>query len=181
MLLQAALSYPLTIFVNGLRILLAIYLPPYFAQKNWFNAFLTPERLHTGIGAVVYFTALLLMHRLAEEIVRKITGEQTSSLKMLSHIFQPLFWYLLLVLGVPFLNHAYRKNSSAFTEYTLLVTFICIATILPYLFIRGIHYLYRLNQARRFTFTMPQPCRFHGSPKSVAVSVSFCLNSSFVI
>lgn len=146
MLLQIIFSYPLTIFVNGLRILLSIYLPSYFAQKDWFGVFLTPERLHTAIGAVIYFVSLLLMHRLAEEIVRKITGEHTSSLKMLSHVFQPLFWYLLLVLGIPFLNHAWRKNSSAFTEYTLLVISICLAAILPYFFSVYIHYIRHINQ-----------------------------------
>lgn len=62
------LSYPLTIFVNGLRIIMAFYLPPILAKAPIFGKLLTPERLHSAIGIFVYFSALLIIYSLTVSI-----------------------------------------------------------------------------------------------------------------
>lgn len=155
-LTSMVISYPLTILVNGLRILLAIYLPPFFARNGLYGNFLTPDRLHTAIGVVVYFSALLVIHHFAEEFVTHLSSRYietdmqysnksgsiteiskiTSASAKLLHLLHPVFWYFLLVLGVPFLNRAYQKNGPAFKEYALLVSLVCDIILLPILLIR---------------------------------------------
>lgn len=72
-------SYLLTIFVNGLRIILSIYIPVYFREQNLYGSFLTPERLHTIIGTVVYFVSLLTIYHLGGYISLKTTGQTTGN------------------------------------------------------------------------------------------------------
>ena len=110
------LSYVFTILVNGLRIVISIYLPVYLSKIGAFQGWLTPERLHTLIGTVVYFSALLLIYYL--------TG--TFFKRKLSCFAAPLFWYLFIVLVIPFLNNAYRNNRTDFLSYTALILPVCI-------------------------------------------------------
>lgn len=136
-----AAAYLLTILVNGLRILLAIYLPPFCDAWGLYGSLLNSQRLHTIIGAAVYFSALLTIHQLADKLTRKPVTDNCSGIyfnwkKALSGLAQPLFWYLSLVLGIPFLNKAYQDNSTAFTEYTALILLICTAVLFPVLLIR---------------------------------------------
>ena len=41
----------------------------------------------------------------------------------------PVFWYFLIVLGVPFLNQAYAKEGEAFLQYALLLVIICLIIV----------------------------------------------------
>ncbi|WP_251205185.1 exosortase K [Acetatifactor aquisgranensis] len=128
------LSYVLTVFVNGLRIIAAIYLPSFFERIHAFGRFLTPDRLHTMIGVVVYFAALLTIHQLTRLLFHKNSGadrKQTSAL-VLRKCLSPLFWYFFLVLGIPFLNRAYDRSGKQFTEFALLVTLCCGFILLLY-------------------------------------------------
>lgn len=126
-------SYLFTIGVNSLRIILAIYLPDLFRRLHLFNEFLTPERLHTAIGTAVYFASLLTVYRLAEWFSRKIASpghtDTQLRLELCRQFLPPVFWYLFLVLGVPFLNGACHKNSKGFESYALLILFICGAVL----------------------------------------------------
>lgn len=50
-----AFSYTATVFVNGVRIIVSIYLPPFLERPETTGRFLTPDRLHTLIGTGVFF------------------------------------------------------------------------------------------------------------------------------
>ena len=74
-------SYLFTVFVNGVRIACAIFLPrrlhllpgvPAILSSGW----LTPDRLHTVIGIVVYFASLLFIYEMAGAVLgrRGIVG-----------------------------------------------------------------------------------------------------------
>lgn len=127
-----SLSWILTVFVNGLRIIAAIYLPYYVKDINFVQRLLPPDRLHTVIGIVVYFISLLTVFQLTEYAFRRHsessrTGFGTASpwTLLLRKCVPPVFWYFLIVLGLPFLNRAYRKNGAGFTDFALLVAVCC--------------------------------------------------------
>ncbi len=126
------LSYLFTILVNGLRIVAAIYLPPIFERTGVLGGWLTPERLHTMIGAVVYFAALLTIYRLAGLLFDRFQGAEKDrpSASILRRCLSPVFWYFFIVLGIPFLNRAWR--SGRFTEFALLVSLCCGSVLVLY-------------------------------------------------
>lgn len=41
----------------------------------------------------------------------------------------PVFWYFLIVLGLPFLNRAYEKEGEAFLQYALLLIILCLIIV----------------------------------------------------
>lgn len=126
------LSYLFTILVNGLRIVAAIYLPPIFERTGVLGGWLTPERLHTMRGAVVYFAALLTIYRLAGLLFDRFQGAEKDrpSASILRRCLSPVFWYFFIVLGIPFLNRAWR--SGRFTEFALLVSLCCGSVLVLY-------------------------------------------------
>lgn len=61
-------AYVFTVFVNGVRIACAIFIPrrlPAGLLEAWGGGWLTSERFHTVIGIMVYFTSLLFVYELA--------------------------------------------------------------------------------------------------------------------
>jgi len=170
-LLSIFLSYLLTIFVNGLRIIAAIYLPLYL--ENYLNrGFLTSARLHTLIGITVYFTALLTIYRLTEGLMETLWRKPETSAaaptysktrtttSVLRRCAPPVFWYFSLALGIPFLNRAYRKNLLRFTEFTISVTSCCAVILLLYFVILLTVRLvkkYLIPSSDRGTETNPAP------------------------
>lgn len=123
------LSWMFTIFVNGLRIIIAIYLPVYLENAGVMKGVLTQDRLHTVIGVVVYFTALLTIYRLVGWFVQRAAESD--------HTYQgnsasPVFWYFALTLGLPFLNRAGRDGTAGFAEFAVLVTGCCGLILLLY-------------------------------------------------
>ena len=154
------LSWGITVFVNGLRIIIAIYLPLYLEDAGLMKGMLTQDRLHTLIGAAVYFTALLTIYRLAGWLVQRVVRpafpdregedcantqaftdtypdvyEKLSALEFLRKCAPPVFWYFALTLGLPFLNRAGRGGTAEFTEFAMLVTGCCAIILLPYIMI----------------------------------------------
>lgn len=121
------LSYIFTIFVNGLRIIAAIYLPLLFERLGFFGGFLTPDSLHTLIGTAVYFAALLTLYRLTGSLLGKTAGES-----LLHRCLPPVFWYFFIVLGIPFLNRAYEKNGEQFVTFAAMVAACCGGILLLY-------------------------------------------------
>lgn len=136
-----AVSYGLTIFVNGLRIVLAIYLPLFLSRTAFYSPFLTQERLHTLIGIVVYFTSLCLIYRGACRLLSQTAltdqmapGESPGPVPLSRRFpkppgcrnLTPLLWYVSLVLGIPFLNRAYENGGGRFAEYAALVIPACL-------------------------------------------------------
>lgn len=132
--LSLLLSYVFTVFVNGLRIVVAIYLPSLLEQSGAFSGLLTPHSLHTMIGAVVYFAALLTIYRLTGLVFDRFQGAKKDrpSAFILGKCLSPLFWYFFIVLGIPFLNRTWHGGNAGFTDFALLVTFCCGLVLLLY-------------------------------------------------
>lgn len=157
MLGSICLSYFLTILVNGLRIILAIYIPFYLTMLS--IDFLSPEDLHTFIGTVVYFTSLLVIYYLAGWFSLKIAGTSSAEYSpdyqkpgacrfltdAILKCIPPVFWYFFIVLGIPFLNSAYRNSNKRFWNYALLVGTSCLGILL----LHGIALTIRKNLCRR--------------------------------
>lgn len=157
-------AYLFTILINGLRILLSIYLPNYIYGMGISAKWLTSDRLHTLTGTVVYFTALLALYRLAdflssqlallpqtvkpypqthsilnskinnshdrcqiqESCIEAFPNLKRSMLQAIHKCLPPVFWYFFIVLGIPFLNRAYKTNSEKFWNYAMLITPVCL-------------------------------------------------------
>ena len=126
-------SYPLTVFINGLRIVVAIYLPLFLEGSNFHGVLLTPDRLHTLIGTVVYFVSLLTIYRLVDTVFFHIKKSDTNArTSIIPKFLAPLFWYFFIVLGIPFLNSAVQKRPEQFFEYALLIISACGLIIVIY-------------------------------------------------
>lgn len=138
MVFSMAMAYGYTVFVNGIRIVLAIYIPGWMEQRGIAWEYLTPKRLHTVIGGAVYFAALLILCRVTDAVLYRLEDpfaeERESSIQpgFLSGIRQylaPAFWYLFLVLGVPLLNRALAKDGEGYIEYALMTGGVCLGIL----------------------------------------------------
>ena len=130
--------YLYTILVNSLRIIPSIFL----LQLDIYNGWITPERIHTIEGTIVYFASLLILYIIADEVLKHFTpvsgkdrqtGESytgKSSINMPYKYSIPVFLYFAITLGIPFLNGAYRNNKTNFLEHAVLVTIVCSIVIL---------------------------------------------------
>lgn len=159
-------SWLFTVFINGLRIIAAIYLPLYLDRAGLMGGLLTPDRLHTIIGVVVYVIALLTLYRLVGYFVQRkaVQPGQTQSTadspkicrKQFLQVFickcmPPIFWYFFMTLGLPFLNKAYLKGSAKFTEYAVLITCCCALILLPYGLVLLLHSRGRKSEGKTET------------------------------
>ncbi len=129
---SAVLSWLCTVFVNGLRIITAVYLPLYLQGTGLMGGILTQGRLHTIIGVTVYFTALLTIYRLVGWFFHSTEREPHTKLVLLRKCAPPACWYLLFTLGLPLLNRAGHAGTGEFTEFAILVTVCCGFILLPY-------------------------------------------------
>ena len=121
-LASAPVAYLLTVFVNGVRIILSIYL------RNIGYGRLTPDRLHTVLGTVVFFAALLVIYHAANYICRHGLSIRTEKGEVGERTWisplPPLLCYFSIALGIPFFNMAFKNEG--FTEYAVLVTAVCL-------------------------------------------------------
>lgn len=164
MLGSLCFSYIFTILINGLRIIAAIYIPFYLTMLN--IHILSPEELHTLIGTVVYFTSLLVIYSPAGSLSLKISGA-ASGKRTLSHnlkCISPLFWYFLIVLGIPFLNRAYAHNNRRFLNYAVLVGSVCLGIFLISIVFPAL--LIQLSAGLQSSFRKRFPQLFHNLPIS---------------
>ena len=151
LIISMILSYLLTIFVNGLRIITAIYLPALLGEEIY-RGFLTPDRLHTMIGIVVYFTALLAIYRVTDFFFSKSkhsgNGRKSNAYlpQLVRRCLPPVFWYFGIALGVPFVNNAYSKNTEKFTELTILIICCCLVILMLYGLLFAVRKLFRKLQ-----------------------------------
>ena len=139
-------SYLYTVFTNGFRIVLSIYLPILLQNSGVFGSdYLSPERLHTIIGTGVYFASLVILYRAAGTLANCIAPahEADKPRAIFPHALQPLFWYATIALGIPFLNSAYRSNDTQFTEYALLIIAVCTAVLVLFCLISSVRKLRR--------------------------------------
>ncbi len=121
---SAVFSYLATIFVNGIRITVSIYLPLVLTEHGLGEAWMTAEQLHTVIGTTVYFSMLFVIYHVSENVSR--------------HFLTPVFWYAVMVLGIPALGRWYRSDWDGFWQYAALVAGVCIFIALLAYFVRKI-------------------------------------------
>lgn len=142
--ISVAGSWLYTVFINGIRIVLSIYLPLWFHGRGLFTDRFTPEKLHTTIGTVVYFSALMLLCQIGGHLSGKLSEawikkENAQNDRCASSSFAasrphgthvsfliPAAGYFSIVLGIPFLSRAYRNDWTGFSEYASLVLGICL-------------------------------------------------------
>lgn len=125
-------SYITTVLVNGIRIVISIYLPLFLADKGLLPGWLTAKRLHTMIGTAVYFSFLFVIYFLAGKLCMKFFGAPHSA-KAVRHgkkLVAPVFWYFVTVLFFPLLSRIYHNQWAGFGQYALLVTGICAVIVL---------------------------------------------------
>ena len=134
-------AYLLTLGVNALRIILAIY----FYNVDIYSAGITPERVHRLQGTVIYFFFLYLFYRIINKALRDYRRRAMANAgqKSTSGVFFksgsayrwalagliPLFWYSLITLVVPLLNGAARDNGARFFEHSGMVVTGCLIVL----------------------------------------------------
>ncbi|MDE7478736.1 MAG: exosortase K [Lachnospiraceae bacterium] len=131
---SAVFSYITTIFVNGIRITVSIYLPQILMNRNLMSGWLTAEKLHTIIGTSIYFSMLFAIYYLVGKFCRqffiKTDVESSNKVKLpVTGIREPMFWYFVMVLGLPFIGRLYQNNWEGFWQYVLLVTGVCVSIV----------------------------------------------------
>ena len=134
-----AFSYCTTILVNGIRIVVSIYLPIPLEQAGILNGWLNPDRLHTLIGTVVYFSSLCAIYPVASFICQRVFIRSTKeTIKAapdnLRHGFKlliPSFWYLSAVLVLPFLRRILQNDWNDFGSYAVLIIGVCVLISVP--------------------------------------------------
>lgn len=145
MAFSLATSYLFTIPVNGLRIVVSVFLPLYARRLEFYTGLLTPERLHTLIGIAIYFISLFTLYQTAEWISWSVSRpwkknwnratyrrQHPSWSELFWKCSMPMFWYFAIVLGLPFLNRAYEHESRKFTEYAVLISAVCLTVAALY-------------------------------------------------
>jgi exosortase K len=162
---SAAWAYILTIVVNTFRIVVSIYL--YNADIYYYG--LTPERLHRIEGIFIYLFFLCLFYVMLDKIIRFCTRNPESEQKKEIHRHSnsvgsdhaavvPLFWYLMICLGIPLLNRAYHKNGPQFVEHCLVILSVCLVVFLIVFLIQsGCGWIFRRIQVYRLKRPNPAP------------------------
>ncbi|MBT8345825.1 MAG: exosortase K [Desulfofustis sp.] len=118
--LAATASYLLTIFANAMRIVLAVIL----FTLDIYSAWLTPDMVHRVAGIVVYYLLLCLYSQAVNWSVsgqnnRGQMGENPFRKQALRLV--PLFWYVLLSVGVPLAYISLRADPELFLRHAATV------------------------------------------------------------
>lgn len=136
--LSIAVAYTSTIFINGIRIVVSIYLPDILENTGQMGGWLTPDSLHTLIGTASYFTFLCALYLLAAPIHKRIflLPDTVSSAPLTDGIsvrfagkaklLVPAFWYLLIVLALPLVKRMYHGKMEGFGQYAAVVLCVCL-------------------------------------------------------
>jgi hypothetical protein len=102
---------------------------------------LTPEKLHRIEGIFIYFFFLCMFYVALDKIIcfctrnpepeqKKRFRQHSDSMGSGYRAFIPLFWYLMICLGIPLLNRAYHKNGPQFMEHCLVILSVCMVVFL---------------------------------------------------
>ncbi len=135
--ISLCMAYVVTLGVNALRILGAIYL----YRADLYGGWVTPARVHRIEGTFVYFFFLVLVYIAGEKIAGFLAARrrQTEKKDLACGAWKslvPFFWYILFVLGIPLLNMAHKRDAHRFLEHGLLVISVCLSLLL--LFFAGL-------------------------------------------
>jgi exosortase K len=109
-----AAAWGLTIAANAARILVALQLLPLDLE----DSVLTAARLHRAAGALVYCVTLVLAHLVVERAFDRFG--RPGPPRTLPQTVAPLGWYLAVVIGLPLLNQAWRRDTGMFLEHAAL-------------------------------------------------------------
>jgi exosortase K len=128
-------SYIVTVPVNAARIALSIQR----VASSHSSAWLSPESIHRIEGVTIYFLALSLIYCVSNAMANRVTSYKAAgsrfgcarSLKRQTLIV-PLFWYLLITLGIPLLRLPYRLGTREFVEHGAVVVIIPMLIALGY-------------------------------------------------
>lgn len=130
-LFSALFAYVSTILVNGIRIIVSIYLPIRLKDLSLMNGWLNPDRLHTIIGTLIYFLSLCIIYMFAAFILSKT-----------SMLLVPSFWYLLIVLALPFIKRIIYNEWSGFGQYASLIIGVCFSVIIMLCLIKTLNFCF---------------------------------------
>jgi exosortase K len=162
---SAAWAYVLTIAVNAFRIVASIYM--YKADIYYYG--LTPERLHRIEGIFIYLFFLCLFYMTLNKIIhfcnrdpewkhKKWSQQHSDSIGSGHAAVIPLFWYLMISLGIPLLNRAYHKNGPQFVEHSLVILSVCMVVFLVVFLIQSsCGWIFRRIQVYRLKKPNPAP------------------------
>jgi exosortase K len=162
---SSAWAYILTIAVNAFRIVASIHM---YKADIYYHG-LTPERLHRIEGIFIYFFFLCLFYVTLDKIIRFCTRNREPEQKKWIHrhsdsigsghaAFIPLFWYLMISLGIPLLNRAYHKNGPQFVEHCLFILSVCMVVFLVVFLIQSCWgWIFRRIQVYRLKRPNPAP------------------------
>jgi exosortase K len=162
---SAIWAYGLTITVNAFRIVVSIHM--YNADIYYHG--LTPERLHRIEGIFIYFFFLCVFYAALDKLIRfwsqdreqgqkKWIYQHSDSIGSGHLAFIPLFWYLLICLGIPLVNHSYHKNGLQFVEHCLVTLFVCMVVFLVVFLIQSCWgWICRRIQVYRLSRPNPAP------------------------
>lgn len=149
---SAVFSYVSTVFVNGIRIAASIYLPDVLSRLGLVKGWLNPDRLHTLIGTVIYFFALCMIYLMisclcSREFPQADKEPSGSDDKIhpipFYRLLTPIFWYLGIVLALPFCARILRGEWEGFGQYAILIICVCFF-ITACLSLSGIFYRRRI-------------------------------------
>lgn len=147
---SAMFAYIATVFVNGIRITVSIYLPLVLSEYSLVPAGMTAARLHTVIGTTVYFSMLFVIYKLAGSLCRRfLSGTGTVQQNTSRQLLAPVFWYAVMVLGLPALGRWYRRDWAGFWQYAALVAGVCVMLLLLVWIFQKVVYL-----AKNFSGTL---------------------------
>ncbi len=120
--------YGLTVIVNALRIIGAIYLySADVSQAGIYPGWLTPARIHRLEGVGVYFLALCLFHRATQYLLTIFTLRTSMSETKAQSNQRPFYgwtpaaWYFLVLIGIPLIHRTAARNPARFLEHGLTV------------------------------------------------------------
>lgn len=129
--LSMIFSYLATVFVNGIRIVLAVYLPIPLEKSGLLNGWLNPDRLHTLIGTATYFSSLCIIYPAASFLCQRWFPAASTGSGYGLKLLIPALWYLSAVLVFPLLGRIARNDWEGFADYAALIIGACVLTIIP--------------------------------------------------
>lgn len=118
--LSMFIAYVSTIFVNGIRITESIFLPVFLDNMHLMDGWLNGDRLHTLIGTVTYFVFLCMIYPAALRIQGCAAKGRRNG-----KVLVPAFWYLLIVLALPFVKRLYHNEWDGFGQYAAVIVCVC--------------------------------------------------------
>jgi exosortase K len=132
LLLSPVVAYAATIIINSIRVTLSIWL----YRAPIYSGLVTREGIHRIAGVVIYLGGLCLLHLLLERSLNRYQRKLSSRHRYISQktnlspsIRQPIFWYILIVIVVPVLNHSGTPLSPLFVEHCFSVALGCALVI----------------------------------------------------